>query len=529
MADKRSGPPSRGGGFGGSRGGPPSRGGPSRDSRGPSRGGFGGGSRDGGERSSRPSFGDRPPPRGDRPFGDRPPRGDRPFGDRPPRREGGSFGGPPRGDRPFNDRPPRRDGDRPFGDRPPRRDGDRPSFNDRPKRDFNERPSYDLGPPRGDRPSYADRPKRDYNDRPPRDDNREERGPRRDTDLPFEDRPRRSFQRDGFGSSRKRDDMNTERPRGEGSYAPREDRPRSDGPRPERREYSSDRGPKRDFGDRPQRSYDSKPPRREGFEKRPERVEGEDGEFHEAPRATMKGHEMVIFGVHAVQAALRNPNRKVTAVWVSDIGEAHLAGAYEDRHPKFETMSKREIESKLPPGAVHQGIAIAVEPLDDVFLSDIMTAANAPNAGNHVVVVLDEVTDPHNVGAVLRSMSMFGAKAMIVHKRNAPSITGTMAKIATGAIEHIPMVAVTNLSQALEELKLNGFYCLGLDEDATISLSDVPTDRPIAIVLGNEGEGLRAKTRTTCDAIAAIPSFGAIKSLNVSNAAAIALYSVTKK
>jgi 23S rRNA (guanosine2251-2'-O)-methyltransferase len=244
----------------------------------------------------------------------------------------------------------------------------------------------------------------------------------------------------------------------------------------------------------------------------------------------MKGHEMLVYGVHAAQAALKNPNRKVTAIWVSDIGSAHLEDGFDAaRHPEAEVVTKRDIEHKLPAGAVHQGIAIAVEPLDDVYLSDILTAANTANADRSVVVVLDEVTDPHNVGAVLRSMAMFGAKAMIVHKRNAPSITGVMAKIATGAIEHVPMVAVTNLSQALEEMKLAGFYCLGLDENATISLGEVPTDRHIALVLGNEGEGLRAKTRTTCDAIVSIESFGAIKSLNVSNAAAIALYSITKK
>ncbi len=513
MADKRSGPPSRGG-FGGSRGGP-SRGGPSRGgpSRGPSRGGapsrggfgggFGGGSRDGGERSSRPSFGDRPP-RGDRPFGDRPPRGDRPsFGDRP---RGGSgrpaFGGSdrPRGDRPFGDRPPRRDGDRPFGDRPQR------SFDDRPKRGFGDRPQRD------DRHS----------------DSRGDRGPRRDTDMPFEDRPRRSFQREGFGSSRKRDDMNTERPRG--SFGDRPSRPRSDSPngapRPERRSYSSNR-PERD------ESFSARPPRRDSFEKRPQRdvfgdeIEGGDDVHSKGP---MKGHETMIYGVHAAQAALRNPNRKITAIWVSDIGEGHLEDAYDDtRHPAFETITRRDIERKLPAGAVHQGIALAAEPLDDVFLSDILAAANSPNAERHVVVVLDEVTDPHNVGAILRSMSMFGAKAMIVHKRNAPSITGAMAKIATGAIEHVPMIAVTNLAQVLEELKMTGFTCLGMDEDADYPIEKAPATGHIALVLGNEGEGLRAKTRATCDAIVSIESFGAIKSLNVSNAAAIALYQITRK
>ncbi|MDB5478823.1 MAG: ribose methyltransferase substrate binding family protein [Alphaproteobacteria bacterium] len=551
MVERRSGPPSRGG-FGGGAGRSSGFGGGSGRSGGGSRsGGFGGGAGRGGSprgesRGDRPSFGDRPPRReggNDRPFGDRPQRS---FSDRPPRRDGGGFGDRPRGDRPNGDRP---GGDRPFGDRPPRREfNDRPprSFDDRPKRDFGDRPprresgGFGDRPPRGDRPS-GDRPggDRPFGDRPPR---REfnDRPPRRDGD---ESGPRRSFQRDGFGASRPRDGERPKRegsddfrpPRREGfeSRPPRReegDRPSSD--RPQRREYSSDR-PQRSEGRR------DAPPRNAGFgEERYERIAKEDaktaGEAHAEhshnPEAlAVKGHEMLVYGVHAVQAALRNAARKVTAIWVTDIGHDHLKEAHDEaRHPKPETMERKDIERRLPAGAVHQGIAVAVEPLDDVFLTDIIAAANAPDAGRHVVVVLDEVTDPHNVGAILRSMSMFGAKALIVHKRNAPSVTGSMAKTATGAIEHIPMVPVTNLSQAMEELKSNGFYCLGLDEDATISIDEAPKTGHIALVLGAEGEGLRAKTRTTCDAIASIPSFGEIKSLNVSNAAAIALYTVTK-
>ena len=531
MADNRSGPPrggsSRGGGF--SRGGSSSGGGGSR-------GGFGGGGArsGGGGFGGRPSFGsggDRP--RGDRPsgdrsfsdrpkrdFGDRParPQGDRPFGDRPR----------PQGDRPFNDRPSfGGGGDRPRGDRP---SGDR-SFSDRPpRRDGGS--SFGGGRPQGDRP-FNDRPRRDFGDRPQGD-----RPPRQDRDMPFEDRPRRNFQSDGFGASRKRDDMNTDRPRDDRprrdfSDRPQGDRPFNDRPkrdfgdRPERREYTN-RGPSegRSF-DRPRGGEDRYPARREGFEKRPDAVEGEnEGTMSEL---AVKGHEMVIYGVHAVQAALKNLQRQVKAIWVTDIGHEHLKEARdESRHPEPDTMERRDIERRLPAGAVHQGIAVAVEPLTDVYLSDILAAANSPSAERQVIVVLDEVTDPHNVGAVMRSMSMFGAKAMIVHKRNAPSITGSMAKTATGAIEHIPMVAVTNLAQALQELQTGGFYCLGLDEDATITIDQAPKTGHIALVLGNEGEGLRAKTRTTCDAIASIPSLGDIKSLNVSNAAAIALYTITR-
>jgi len=501
MADKRSGPPSRGGPRSNTR---------SSSGRGgaPSRGGFGG-SRDGGRGSDRPrsgGFSDRPK----RDFGDRPQRS---FDDRGPKR---SFDDrPPRGDRPFNDRPKRDFGDRPRG-------GDRP-FGDRPKRDFGDRPQR----------SFDDRPKRDFGDRPQR--SFDDRPPRKDRDMPFEDRPRRSFQRDGFGASRKRDDMNTERPkrdfgdrpqRGERSF---DDRPKRSfggdrGPRPERREYSSDRAPRREgFEQRPQRDDKFSKPRHEFMEYAAH-------DALEEPKAPMKGHEMVIYGVHAVQAALRNPKRTVTHVWITDIGAAHLENAFDKaRHPEPEVITRREIEHKLSPGAVHQGIAIAVEPLEEVYLSDILTAANAANADRQIVVVLDEVTDPHNVGAIMRSMSMFGAKALVVHKRNAPPITGVMAKTATGAVEHIPMVPVTNLAKALEELQMAGFYCLGLDEDATITIDQVPKKEHIALVLGAEGEGLRAKTRTTCNAIASIPSLGEIKSLNVSNAAAITLFSITRK
>lgn len=516
MADKRSGPPSRGG---------------------PSKGGF---SRGGGAGRSGNSRG-----------GDS--RGAAP--------RGGSFGG--RGGE-------GRGGEgRPFGDRPQRSGG----FEDRPRRSFGDRPQRSGG--------FEDRPRRDFGDRPPRDNTRgtEDRAPRRDRDMPFEDRPRRSFKNDGFGASRRRDDADTRRPRSNDGDRPQrsggfEDRPRRDfgdrpprrdfgdrpqrsgdfGDRPPRREFNSDR-PRRDFGDRPpRRDFGDRPPRRDhdngGFEPRKfesrkgfdSRPDGRDdrpmrqsrditvSSESELPKLGMKGHELVIYGVHAVQAALRNPKRAVTTIWVTDIGEAHLADAYDaTRHPETITLTRREIEQRLPEGAVHQGIAIAVEPLEEMYLSDVLAAANAPNADRQLIVVLDEVTDPHNVGAIMRSMSMFGASALIVHKRNAPSITGVMAKIATGAVEHVPMIPVTNLAKAMEELQMAGFYCLGLDEDAAFPINEAPKTGHMALVLGAEGDGLREKTRTTCNAIASIPAFGEIKSLNVSNAAAIALFSVSGK
>lgn len=460
--------------------------------------------------------------------------------------------------------------------------GDRP--NDRPQggKGFSGRgaPSRGFGGRNGDDSrSFGDRPQRGgFNDRPQRNTGRsDDRAPRRDRDMPFEDRPRRSFKNDGFGASRRRDDMNTLRPRNnernhernnERGDDRRNDRaPRDFGDRPQRSfARYEDRGPRgdgdrrddrpqrRSFGDRPQRSFGDRPQRREGgfeprkfesrqgFDKRPDEGRNDrpmrqsrdhyvsDAVSAETPKTGMKGHELVIYGVHAVQAALRNPKRVVTTLWVTDTGEAHLENAYDaTRHPEKISLTRREIEQRLPEGAVHQGIAIAVEPLEETYLSDVLAAANAPSAERQLVVVLDEVTDPHNVGAILRSMSMFGASALIVHKRNAPSITGVMAKIATGAVEHVPMIPVTNLAKAMEELQMAGFYCLGLDEDAAFPINEAPKEGHMALVLGAEGDGLREKTRTTCNAIASIPSLGEIKSLNVSNAAAIALFSVAGK
>lgn len=498
-----------GGKFGGSRDGGSRGGGSGKSFGGKSfggkSGGFGG-SRDN-QRSGGGSFGDRPPRR-ESGFNDRPPRRD--FNDSPrdgarndAPRDRGSFGDRPKRD--FNDRPPRRD----FNDRPPRREG---GFNDRPpRRDFGDAPR--------DRGSFGDRPPRregGFNDRPPRRD--------------FGDAPR---DRGSFGDRPPRRDFNDRPPRREGGFNDRPPR-RDFNDRPPRRDFGDAPRDRGSFGDRPKRDFNDRPPRREGgFNDSPpiRRDIGDDSVETNMPEAgnAMQGHELVLYGVHAVQAALKNAQRKIAKIWATTKGVEHLEGFHDEtRHPAIDAVEKRDLERRLGEGAVHQGIAVAVEPLPDVFLSDILTAARAAENERHVVVVLDEVTDPHNVGAVLRSMSVFGAKAMIVHKRNAPGLTATMAKIATGAIEHVPMIPVVNLGGALEELKIAGFFCLGLDENADYPLSSAPTDGHIALVLGAEGEGLREKTRSLCDAIANIPALGEIKSLNVSNAAAIALYEATR-
>lgn len=305
---------------------------------------------------------------------------------------------------------------------------------------------------------------------------------------------------------------------------------KKDGDRPKRnfRDRDGDRKPRRSFDDRPKRDFGDRPPRR-SFDDRPPRFERRPRSSSEAGAHGRDGHELVLFGLHAVQAALRNEKRKVKVIWATENGEERLREAYDEtRHPEIKIVEKRDLERKLPDGAVHQGMAVAVEKLEEVFLTDVLHAANLETEARHVVVILDEVSDPHNVGAVMRSMSVFGAKALIVHKHNAPNVTGTMGKIATGALEFVPMIPVVNIAGAMEELKRAGFFVLGLDENADYPLSGAPSDGHIALVLGAEGEGLREKTRKTCDAIASIETFGDLKSLNVSNAAAIALYAATQ-
>ena len=454
------------------------------------------------------------------------------------RGSGGAKSGAGRGAKPRNfssDRAPRRSSDdRPRGDTSSR---PRRAFDDKPKRDFGDRPRRDFGDkpsrPRSessDRPrrSFDDRPKRDFGDRPKRDFSDK---PKRD----FGDRPRAPR---GESSDRPRRDFGDKpsRPRNESSDRPRrsfDDRPKRDFSDRPKRDFSDK--PKRDFGDRPRapRGESSDRPRRD-FGDRP-RTERKTFTKKEIPAAgsgaiARKGHENVLYGVHAVVAALQNPQRTITKIYATESSQKHVEDFLDTaRHPEITIVDRDAVDRYVPEGAVHQGIAILSEPLPETFLSDIISASRVPNPSRQVVVVLDEVTDPHNVGAIMRSMATFGARAMIVHKYNAPTVTGTIAKIATGAAEHIPMVVVTNLAATLEELQLAGFYVLGLDEKATVSLTAVPRDRSVALVLGAEGHGLRPKTRSVCDAIAAIPSLGPIASLNVSNAAAIALYEVTRE
>lgn len=243
----------------------------------------------------------------------------------------------------------------------------------------------------------------------------------------------------------------------------------------------------------------------------------------EAPAFNADGLD-VLYGIHAVKAALDNPNRTIKTIWVTDAMERDVETWLKSHHPMINVLDKNDLERRLPKGAVHQGVAVAAEPLPEVFLTDLIIQSETRT--RTVLVMLDEVTDPHNIGAILRSMAAFGAHGLIQHRYNSPNVTGTMAKIATGAIEHIPMAEVTNLARSLQQLQEAGFMTVGCDERATHDIGKLPEADKIVLVLGAEGKGLRPSTRAQCQIIATIPTSGPIASLNVSNAAAIALFSL---
>jgi 23S rRNA (guanosine2251-2'-O)-methyltransferase len=199
--------------------------------------------------------------------------------------------------------------------------------------------------------------------------------------------------------------------------------------------------------------------------------------------------------------------------------------------PAIEIVKRERIDRLLPEGTVHQGLALLAEPLPQPAIQELLaTGGESGDSGRRrVVVVLDQVTDPRNAGAVLRSAAAFGAAALVTTRRHAPPESGTLAKAASGALEHVPYVQVGNLARAIETLKSAGFWCLGLSGDApsslaTSSLAAADPGGPLVLVLGAEGAGLRRLTAEACDVMARLPTVGPIGTLNVSNAAAVALY-----
>jgi 23S rRNA (guanosine2251-2'-O)-methyltransferase len=226
------------------------------------------------------------------------------------------------------------------------------------------------------------------------------------------------------------------------------------------------------------------------------------------------------WGKHAVAAALDNSERKVLRAWATPEMAEFM------KFPKDVPLTLADVADLgrlVPSDAPHQGVVIEVEPLEDIWLSDLLSGA--PERA--VLLVLDQVTDPHNVGAILRTAAAFGAIGIVTQDRHSPVEGGVIAKAASGALERVPWARVVNLARALDEIAEAGFWRIGLTGDAETELKEALGPQRVALVLGAEGPGMRHNTRDHCDALARLPIGDAVESLNVSNAAAVALYAAS--
>jgi 23S rRNA (guanosine2251-2'-O)-methyltransferase len=239
-----------------------------------------------------------------------------------------------------------------------------------------------------------------------------------------------------------------------------------------------------------------------------------------------------LYGLHAVAAALANPRRRFRRLVLAarDGMPAELLAMLERRAAAdgvpIEAVDRLALDRLLPADSVHQGLAARVDPLPEPDLDDRLDQlTDRPDA---TLLLLDRITDPHNVGAILRSAAAFGAAAVILTERHAAPESGSLAKAASGALEHVPLIRVGNLARALEGIKAAGFWVVGLAAEADRTLATVLEPGRIALVLGAEGEGMRRLTRERCDLLARLPTGGPIGQLNVSNAAAVALYEIAR-
>jgi 23S rRNA (guanosine2251-2'-O)-methyltransferase len=235
---------------------------------------------------------------------------------------------------------------------------------------------------------------------------------------------------------------------------------------------------------------------------------------HGAPRAV--DAPVILYGWHTVTAALANPARRIRALWATENAARRLAEEGITLPSKPELVRPDVIAARLSPDAVHQGLLAEADGLPALGLEDLSATG--------IALVLDQITDPHNVGAIVRTAAAFGVAAIVTTARHSPQATGVLAKSASGALELVPLVAVPNLARALATMKTQGFFLIGLDSASAIELSSAPLRLPLGLVVGGEGRGLRQLTRNSCDLVARLALPGPIKSLNVSNATALALY-----
>jgi len=238
---------------------------------------------------------------------------------------------------------------------------------------------------------------------------------------------------------------------------------------------------------------------------------------------------VTLWGRHPVAAALANPSREVLALHLTERAEAALAEILSaippnrrEKLPAPKILDGRDLAEKVPLDAVHQGLVAVARPLAGLAIEALIERLSDTTTA--LVVVLDQVTDPHNVGAVLRSAAAFGAGGLIVQSRHAPPVDGVLAKAASGALERVPIVEVTNVARAIDTLRADGFWCVGLSGDGDVSIDQARMEGKTALVFGAEGPGLRRLPRERCDVIARLPTDPEFGTLNISNAAAIALY-----
>lgn len=239
----------------------------------------------------------------------------------------------------------------------------------------------------------------------------------------------------------------------------------------------------------------------------------------DAAKGAFRGgaHDVVtLYGAHAVREALKSGRRKLLALYATESALPRIADLALAAGIEAQLIDARELSRHLGEEAVHQGVLLETRPLPEADIGDIETKSG-------IVLALDQVTDPHNVGAILRTACAFGVDALIVTERHSPEFTGVLAKAASGALEHVTIVSVVNLARALDQLRERGYSVLGLDSEGAEPIETIPLAKPLALVLGAEGKGLRRLTRERCDGVARLDLPGPIKSLNVSNACAATL------
>jgi 23S rRNA (guanosine2251-2'-O)-methyltransferase len=261
---------------------------------------------------------------------------------------------------------------------------------------------------------------------------------------------------------------------------------------------------------------DQKPPFRRGGGKSFDKSRGFGRQRPAWERDSTGDGPVILYGWHTVTLALANPKRRIRKLYLTENAARRLADEQIETRVTPEIVRPSQIDQRLGPDAVHQGLLAEADPLPS---PDIETLA-----AEGMILVLDQITDPHNVGAILRSAAAFAVKAIVTTARHSPEATGVLAKSASGALELVPLIAVQNLARALTRLNERGFQTVGLDSAGQSDIAEIELRQPLALVLGAEGKGLRQLTRETCSVVARLDMPGEIKSLNVSNAAVLALY-----